>query len=222
MRPATSRRRATTPDGAELILTARDGVFTLRVGGWELMTSRAHGSEEELARLACAAVAGRERPRVLVAGLGFGYTLRAALDHLVADASVTVCEVFDCLLAWNRGDLGVLAGRPLEDRRVRAVHADVIDLLAAADPFDVILLDVDNGPQALTLRGNERLYDRAGATLLRDRLTPGGALAVWSAGPAPVFTGLLGQAGLEVTARKVPLPGAGRGSAHHLLLARRP
>ena len=212
---------AVTPDGEPVTLWRDGDGFVVRVRRDVLMTSRQHGSEAAMMEAALESVPAPRR--VLVGGLGMGFTLRAALDRLPGDARVVVVELLAEIVEWNRGVLGHLAGHPLDDPRVRVVVDDLNACLARDNAaFDVILLDIDNGPQALTLRGNERLYDRAGATLLRDRLTPGGALAVWSAGPAPVFTGLLGQAGLEVTARKVPLPGAGRGSAHHLLLARRP
>jgi spermidine synthase len=185
------------------------------------MSSRAHASESELARLSCEAIAGRERPRVLVGGLGFGYTLRSALDHLPADAAVTVCEVFECVLEWNRGVLSGLAGQPLADRRVRAVHADVRAFFATAGLFDAILLDVDNGPEALALSSNERLYDRSGISRLRAALAPEGVLAVWSASPSPVFERRLAAARLDVTMAEVPARGAGSGPLHHLFLARR-
>lgn len=220
MKPATLLAREITPDGTELILHERDGVYTLRVDGRELMTSRAHGSEATLARLACEAIAGRERPRVLVGGLGFGYTLRSALDSLSEGAAVTVCEVFGSLLAWNRTFLGELAGHPLADPRVRAVQADVSLFLAAGASFDAIILDVDNGPEAFTLRSNAQLYDRAGVARLHGALTPDGVLAVWSAAPASGFERRLVAAGLDVTTEEVPARGAGSGPLHCLYLAR--
>jgi len=127
VKPTEVLARERTPEGDELVLSRRDGAYSLSVGGEELMTSRVHGSEEALARLACSAIAEKKTPRVLVGGLGFGYTLRAALDQLPRGAAVTVCEVFASLLSWNRGVLADLAGRPLEDRRVTAVRADVQD-----------------------------------------------------------------------------------------------
>ena len=131
------------------------------VDGKELMTSRVHGSEEALSSLALKALGKRQAPRVLVGGLGFGYTLRAALDHLPPDASVVVGEIFPSLLKWNRDVLGDLAGRPLDDRRVEVVLGDVRDLLDGRRRFDAVLLDVDNGAEALTLRSNAGLYTPA-------------------------------------------------------------
>jgi len=206
VKPTEVLARERTPEGDELVLSRRDGAYSLSVGGEELMTSRVHGSEEALARLACAAIAEKKTPRVLVGGLGFGYTLRAALDHLPRGAAVTVCEVFASLLGWNRGVLADLAGRPLEDRRVTAVRADVQTLLDSHDSrerFDAILLDVDNGPQAFTLRSNDSLYTAEGLGRLSRSLTAGGVLAIWSSSPSPEFQRRLKKAGFEARAENV-------------------
>ena len=187
MKPIETLGREKTPDGEELALTVRDGVYLLCIGGMELMTSRNHGSEDALARLGCEALKAQTAPRMLVGGLGFGFTLRAALNHLPPGASVVVCEVFASLLEWNRGVLGHLAGHPLKDPRVQPVRSDLNDYLDRGETFDVILLDVDNGPEAFTLRGNDRLYSPAGLARLWKNLNPGGVLAVWSAHPSPDF-----------------------------------
>ena len=221
MRPTTTLARATTPDGVEMILYEHDGVYTLRVDGYELMSSRAHGSEDALARMPCELIAGRKAPRVLVGGLGFGFTLRAALEHLPASARVTVCEVLPLLVEWNRELVGDLAGHPLADPRVRVVCADFGGFIQPRGEWDVILLDVDNGPEAFTLRSNERLYGREGVALLRDGLKRGGVLAVWSAHPSQPFERRLRQAGLESRTVKVPARGSGKGPLHYLFLARR-
>lgn len=189
------------------------------------MSSRAHGSEEAMARLACEALAGHKAPRVLVGGLGFGYTLRAALNCLPLKAEVVICELFALLLEWHRGVLGDLAGRPLEDRRVKAVRADIATLLGDRedrDRFDAILLDVDNGPEAFTLRSNGRLYGAEGIARLRESLTSGGVLAVWSSSPPdPKFLDRLRRAGFEAKAHRVrPREGAANRS-HTIFLARR-
>jgi len=213
--------REKTPEGDELILARRGGIYHLTIEGEELMTSRAHGSEQALARLACEALGDRKAPRVLVSGLGFGYTLRAALDRLPKNARVVVCEVFASLIEWHRGELGDLAGRPLEDRRVKAVRADVRTLFDGREVFDAILLDVDNGPEAFTLRSNEHLYSPEGIARLGRRLEPGGILAVWSSSSAPKFQDRLRRAGFEAWTKRVsPRDGAGRRS-HTIFLARR-
>ena len=213
MKPTETLARDRTPEGDELILSRRDGAYSLSVGGQELMTSRVHGSEEALARLACAAIAEKKTPRVLVGGLGFGYTLRAALDHLPRGGAVMVCEVFASLVNWNRTLIADLAGRPLEDRRVTVVRADVQTLLDGRDShgrFDAILLDVDNGPQAFTLRSNDSLYTAEGLDRLSRSLTAGGVLAVWSSSPSPEFLRRLKKAGFEAKTENVPTRRGGK------------
>jgi spermidine synthase len=202
--------RARAPDGVELVLARRDREWVVRAGGRVLMSSRAHASEEALARLA---LARAPRPReVLVGGLGLGFTLRAALDLLPADARVVVAELVPAVVAWNRGPVAELAGRPLDDRRVRVEAADVAVVAArSAGRLDALLLDVDNGPSALAHAANDRLYGAAGLAALRDALRPGGVLAVWSAGADPRFVARLGRAGFRAEAHAVPgAPGARR------------
>ncbi len=221
MKPIEILARTTTPDGEELKLWRREGVWSLDVGGAELMSSRAHGSERALATLACAPIAERPRPRVLVGGLGFGFTLRAALDALPAAAEVVVAELFDLVIEANRGEAGALADRPLDDPRTRLFRGDVHDALAGP-PFDAILLDVDDGPEAFTLARNRRLYSEAGLARIRRSLTPGGVLGVWSAGDHPTFVRRLEQAGFAARAETARGRAGGRGNRHTLFLARKP
>ena len=210
-----------TPDGEELVLYRLDGSYHLRVGGLELMSSRAHGSEEELARRACAHLAGRRSPRVLIGGLGFGFTLRTALDLLRDDAEVIVCEVFESLLQANQGELGELTNHPLTDPRVQARSADVQTLLGQKGAFDAIILDVDNGPWAFTLRSNGRLYTRQGVARLFESLRRQGTLAIWATEPTPKFERLLETTGFVVHSEQVPALGADGGPAHTIVIARR-
>ena len=223
MKPTEILGRETTPDGEELALTRRDGVYLLSIGGMELMISRNHGSEDALARLGCERLADRRAPRVLVGGLGFGFTLRAALDHLPPDAWVVVCELFAALLEWNRTVLGHLASHPLRDPRVQAVRSDLNDYLRRGERFDAILLDVDNGPEAFTLRSNDRLYSPAGLARLRDNLNPGGVLAVWSAHPSPEFERHLRRAGFDARSEHVTARygRGGKGRKDTIFVARR-
>lgn len=221
MKPTETLARETTPEGDELVLARRDGVYYLRVDGKELMTSRVHGSEEALSSLALKALGKRQAPRVLVGGLGFGYTLRAALDHLPPDASVVVGEIFPSLLKWNRDVLGDLAGRPLDDRRVEVVLGDVRDLLDGRWRFDAVLLDVDNGAEALTLRSNAGLYTPAGLERLGRSLTAGGVAAFWASFPAPAFEQRLRRAGFEAWTERVPDRAGGKRKNHVIFLARR-
>jgi len=212
-----------TADGRELVLSRRGDVFHIHIDRYELMASRAHGSEEELARLALTALGPRPAPRVLVGGLGMGFTLRATLDALAdrPGASIEVAEVFPAVVEWNRGVLAPLAGSPLVDPRVRVVEGDVADAIAAAGTgYDAILLDVDNGPEALTLDTNRRLYTPVGLRRLLAALTPGGVLAVWSTEDDPRFADRLGEIGFAVTTRSVRAR-PGRGARHVVFVAER-
>lgn len=202
------------------MLYERDGVYTIRVDGLELMSSRAHGSEDALARLAMAEVRAA-RPNVLVGGLGMGFTLRAVLDVLPAAGGVVVAEILPEVVRWNQGPLAELAGSPLEDPRVELIEGDVARVIGARPTaFDAILLDVDNGPAALTLTDNDRLYQRDGLELTRRSLRPKGMLAVWSAGPDPAFERALRTAGFLVRVETVRARSIGKGPRHTLFFAR--
>jgi len=182
MRPWELLGETRTPDGNDMRLTRRDDEFVILVSGKTLMSSRMHGSEEALAAAGCRHLRASEQPRVLVGGLGMGFTLRATLDLLPADAVVTVAELVPAVVEWNRGPLGALAGHPLKDRRVRIEVNDVgFTLRANPGRFDAVLLDVDNGPTAFTTDANDGLYDNAGVAAAYAALRPGGALVVWSA-----------------------------------------
>ena len=174
--------QTSTPDGSDMRLTRQGDEYVILVNGKTLMSSRMHGSEEALATLACRRARTLEQPRVLVGGLGMGFTLRATLDLLPPGATVRVVELVPAVVEWNRGPLGAIAGYPLNDRRVRIEIGDVgFTLRANPDGFDAILLDVDNGPSAFTTPENEGLYDNGGVAASYAALKMGGALAVWSA-----------------------------------------
>jgi len=190
------------------------------VGGGELMNSRVFGSEEALAELGCAAIAEREKARVLVGGLGMGYTLAAALRHLGADAEVVVAELVPAVVRWNRDYLGVYAGHPLNDPRVTVREGDIARIISREKTtFDAILLDVDNGPEGLTHRENDWLYGRAGLEAAYDTLRPGGVLAVWSAGPDRSFTERLRTVGYDVEVHTVRASAGRKGARHTIWLA---
>lgn len=209
--------RFVTPDNQELTLHRRDSDYFVYLDGDELMSTRAPGSEQALAELACAGLEGR--PRVLIGGLGLGFTLRAALDVLPSGARVTVAEVFSSVIRWNRTYLADLQGDALTDRRTRIEHADVRDLMRSKAPWDVILLDVDNGPAAWCLTSNRRLYDRRGLAALRAALAPGGLVAFWSARDDPRFVKELQKCGFDARSRAVRAH-RGRGAKHAVFLAR--
>jgi spermidine synthase len=221
MKPWEVLARAPVPGGkGEFVLHHRDGEFVIRVNGLELMSSRVHGSEEELARRGCEGLRATPGARVLVGGLGLGYTLRATLDALGGDAEVTVAELAAAIVEWNQGPLAPLAGEPLKDGRVRVETADVKQVMRGGGPWDAILLDVDNGPSGLTQPSNAGLYGSAGLAAAHEALKPGGVLAVWSASPDERFTRRLEQAGFTAELHS-SRAGRGRGTRHTLFLARR-
>ncbi len=211
---------ARTPHSNRLTLHRRGEELSIRIGGEVLMGSRTRGSEIALARLALEARSPGKGFRVLVGGLGCGYTLRAALDLLPDDAEVVVSELVPRVVAWNRGPLAHLAGRPLDDPRVQVVEGDIARLVRKASPdFDVILLDVDNGPSGLTEESNGWLYSREGLGRIRRALRPGGVAAVWSAGEDDRFTRRLQEAGFEVACHRVRAREGGKGPRHVIWVA---
>lgn len=208
---------AVPDDGGELRLKQRGAEFSIMSGTIELMNSRLSGSEEALARLAAERLAGRKAPRVLIGGLGMGFTLRAALAAFGPDARIVVAELVPEVSDWARGPMAELFAGSLDDRRVTLEIADVAGLIAAAaSPWDAILLDVDNGPEGLTRRLNDRLYDRAGLAAARAALSPGGVLAVWSQGPDRGFTKRLRDAAFKVD-ETIVRANAGRKGARHVV-----
>jgi spermidine synthase len=183
----------------ELRLMRRGTEFSMMLGPNELMNSRLSGSEEALATLACRRLEPVKAPHLLIGGLGMGFTLRAALAVLGADARITVAELVPAVIAWARGPMAGIFGDSLNDPRVDIREADVADVIAArASAFDAILLDVDNGPEGLIRKANDALYDPKGLKAIRRALRPGGILAVWSSGPHPAFSKRLRDAGFDV------------------------
>lgn len=215
---------APIPGGSgELRLFADGDHFSIKIaGGGDLMSTRMHGSEDALAHIACSRIAGVAGRRVLVGGLGMGFTLAAALDRLDAQAQVVVAELVPDVVRWNRGPLGAHAGHPLQDPRVAVKEVDVLAVIRAqAGAWDAILLDVDNGPGGLTQAGNDRIYASAGLAAAMAALRPGGVLAVWSAHPDRRFSERLRETGFEV--EEVPVRAHGNKGARHLIwLATRP
>ena len=196
---------ARTPDGGEMVLYQHDRDFTITINGEDLMLSRHHESELELARLGCAHLAGRKTPSILIGGLGMGYTLRQALDMLSPRAKVVVGELLDAVVEWNRQYLGVLNGQPLADQRVDLKTTDIVELISGSKvKFDAILLDIDNGPSAMSNSGNSRLYGYEGISACHRALRKQGCLAVWSAVPSKEFEQLLMDCGFNVRRFRVP------------------
>jgi len=208
--------------GTQLRLYQSGDEFCIKAGKFELMNSHVHGSEDALAELACARIAGCSGPTVLIGGLGMGFTLAAALRGLGPDARVVVAELVPAVVEWNFGPLASLAGRPLEDPRVTVREEDVGLLMDdAGAAYDVVLLDVDNGPEGLTREENDWLYGLDGLALAYSALRPGGVLAVWSASPDRDFVQRLRKTGFDVDELRVRAHGSRRGPRHTVWLAGR-
>jgi spermidine synthase len=219
MKPLEVLHETRAPDGTTITLARHDREYLILAGGKPLMSSRMHGSEEALATLGCRGIT-TDQPRVLIGGLGMGFTLRAVLDRLPAESTVVVAELIPAVVEWNRAELGALAGHPLDDRRVRIETEDVAATLRTnPETFDAILLDVDNGPDAFSASGNASLYDAAGIAAARNALRPGGVLAVWSADESKPFRKRLKDAGFTVKAERVRGRLKRGGPRHMILLA---
>jgi spermidine synthase len=195
----------------------RGAEFSIKLGHNELMNSRLSGSEQALATFACDKIRARERPQILIGGLGMGFTLRAALTVLGKQAQIIVAELVPAVVTWARGPMAEIFGASLADPRVDIREADVTDLIRShQSAYDAILLDVDNGPEGLTRKANDGLYNQAGLSAAHAALRPGGVLAVWSSGPNPKFTRRLRRTGFDVT--EIPLRAKGpRGGARHFI-----
>ena len=212
--------RALTTDGGEMTLVRRGEQFVIRVDGQDLMNSRTHGSEDELGVYGCEGLRAKPGVRVLIGGLGMGFTARAALDALAPDAEVEVIELVGAVVRWNRDHLGHLAGAPLGDARLRVIEEDVAATLVRAEQrYDAIMLDVDNGPEALTTFGNKQLYAEGGLRTAARALRPGGLLAIWSVFEDARFTARLRGTGFYVEIKRVAT-GDGSRRRHVLWLAR--
>ena len=212
---------AVIPGGATLRLIRHGDDFAILLGNSDLMNSRMSGSEEALARLGCAHLPTATRPRVLVGGLGMGFTLRALLPVLPAGAEIVVAELVPQMVDWARGPMAALFGDCLDDPRVTIRIADVADAIGEGG-WDAILLDVDNGPDGIVVPGNDRLYGVAGLAAARRALVPGGVLAIWSAAPDKPFANRLRGAGLAVVEHQVRARSNGKGPRHVIWVATRP
>ena len=210
---------ADLPGGGKLRLMRRDTELSIMLDAVELMNNRLSGSEQALATLTCERIAGRTAPRLLIGGLGMGFTLRAALGHAERDASIVVAELVPAIVEWARGPLSELSGASLIDSRVRVVIADVGNVIASASHvYDAIMLDVDNGPGGLTRSANDSLYSAAGLAAARRALRPGGVLAVWSASRDERFARRLRRSNFQVDEVAVRAHG-GRGERHTIWIA---
>ena len=207
----------------EVTLLKRGTEFSIRTAGTVLMNSRLHGSEDALAELTCSRIKRKSGMRILIGGLGMGYTLAAALEQSEPDTLITVSELIPAVVRWNREHLGHLAGMPLDDPRVSVEEEDVAETISKRKSvWDAILLDVDNGPDGLTRKANDRLYGRSGLKTSFYALCPGGILAVWSSGADEAFTRRLKQCGFQTETVTVPARKSGKGGRHTIWLAGKP
>ena len=216
--------QVTTPDGDPLTLSREDQGFVVRVRGEILMSSRQSGSEEAMAEVSIEACRQTNAPHILIGGLGMGFTVRAVLDRVGPAARVWVIELLNDVVVWNQGLLAGLADNPLNDARVQTRVDDLVNVLDAGEnEFDQILLDIDNGPEAFTVRGNDRLYQPSGLAKLYAALRPGGVLVVWSAFRSDAFERRLTRAGFNAkTVSKRARTNVGKGARHTLFVAVKP
>lgn len=222
MTPREFLGSAAVPGGQELMLYRRGGDFMIVLDRNELMSSRMSGSEKALALMTIERLAGRKAPHLLIGGYGMGFTLRAALGVLGQDARITLAELVPEIIDWARGPMAELADGCLDDPRVDLMMGDVVPVIAAGRAcYDAILLDVDNGPDGLTAAANDRLYSATGLAAARAALTPGGILAVWSAGSDDAFTRRLASAGFAVDEVAVRARDNGKGPRHVIWFAQK-
>jgi spermidine synthase len=225
MKPRELLGTAQVPDGEELKLYRHDQDFMIVLGHNELMSTRQNGSEIALATQSWARISKAQRPAMLIGGYGMGFTLRAALEKLPQDAHVTVAELVPEIIEWAKGPMHELEAGCLDDPRVRLVMADVSEVISAnalsvgGTGYDAILLDVDNGPDGLVRKGNNRLYTMRGLRTAMDALRPGGVLAIWSAARDPNFTQRLKAAGFTVDEVEVRARTNGKGAKHVIWFA---
>lgn len=202
MKPQIILAEAKTPDGARLTLHSHDGRYSIRVNGKELMNSAATASELSLGELATEGLMSSTEPRILIGGLGFGYTLQGVLSKVGKKATVHVTELIPAVLEWNRTMLAELNGALLTDPRVKILTEDVRSVIArsSAQPYDAIALDIDNGPSAMVQSGNAKVYDLRGIQRIAQALKPGGRVTIWSSGADKLFESRLSNSGFTVKA----------------------
>ncbi|MGD9710619.1 MAG: spermidine synthase [Thermomicrobiales bacterium] len=211
---------AEIPGGEQLRLIKHGGDFVIMIGRNELMNTRMRGSEEALATMSCARIAGRANTRLLIGGYGMGFTLRAALAVLPSDAHVTVAELVSEIIDWARGPMQDVTAGCLDDPRVHIVSDDVVNVIRSRPAsFDAILLDVDNGPDGLVREDNNQLYSQQGLRAAQAALRPGGVLAIWSAGKDDAFARRLRNVGFAVDEVAVRARGNGKGAKHVIWFA---
>ncbi len=220
MKPRIKLATASTPDGGEMILYQHDRDFSIIVNGDDLMHSRRHESELQLATLGCDHLTGQSEASVLIGGLGMGYTLRQTLDILNSKSKIVMGELMQCVVNWNREFLSELNNHPLNDPRVTLHVGDVIDLISnSSNQFDTILLDIDNGPEAMTNSANSQLYGYQGIMACKTALRNQGCLAVWSAKPNKQYEHQVMDCGMHIHRYRVPAHKGKNASSHFIWIA---
>jgi spermidine synthase len=222
MIPWEKLAKGKAPDGQVLELRRRGHEYLIYAGGYDLMSSEDDTSSIALSQYGCAHLSATKPARVLVGGLGMGYTLRAALDRVGQSSTVEIAELVSSVVDWNREWLGELAGNPLGDSRTKLLLGDVRKpIRKAKSSYDAILLDVDNGPDALAHKQNDGLYGKRGIDEAYDALKIGGVLGVWSFNDDPGFTKRLEKRGFKVETHRVSASKQGRGRYHQIWTARK-
>ena len=186
MKPWNTVGKAVSPDGTRLELVEHDGDYVIKADDLPLMSTRMHFSEMELARLVCTKL--KSNAKVMIGGLGLGYTLRSALDLIPKDGVVVQVELVPEVIEWNKGPLGSFNNHPLKDTRTEIVQDDISKVIRQSqNSYDSIMLDVDNGPSPLVNERNAWLYTDNGLRSIRNALKNGGKVAIWSANDEPRF-----------------------------------
>ncbi len=223
MKKATVLEQVTTPDGSTQALVERDGHYMIWVNGRELMSTRHAFSEEQLGVVGCQPLGKLPRARVLIGGLGLGFTLRAALENLRSDAQVVVAELMPPVVEWNRNPAYPLASAALADPRTQVVLGDVAALIAkSVARFDAILLDADNETTSMNTAGNSSLYRAAGLARITAALKPAGTVVYWSVGEDPQLVKRLTTSGFVVESRRVRKHPMAKSGGYHVLIVARP
>ncbi len=214
--------RADVPGmGDELVLYKRNEEYSIRTGGFELMNSRMHGSEDALAALTLKRIS-EPAPKILIGGLGMGYTLSSAVKHLNDAGEIHVAELVSAVVQWNKKYLGHLSDHPLSAPGVRVFETDIARIIKnATGIYDAILLDVDNGPEGLTRKDNDWLYSKKGLAAANKALKKSGILSVWSSTPNNNFTKKLEKSGFIVDVRQVYARHSKKGGRHTIWFATR-
>jgi len=201
MKPTIRVAETTAPDGATFVLLKHDDEFLLYMDDRQIMTTTLTHSELLLADIGCGFDKPRKKPRVLIGGLGLGFSLRRALEITGPGSEIVVAELLAEIMRWNRELLDGLNNDILADPRTEIVRIDVKKLISRAAGkgklYDAILLDVDDGPTSLIQPQNSELYGSDGLEQIKNALTPGGRLAIWAAVAEPKLLVALGRAGFR-------------------------